>query len=358
MQWMRMSWPILVDSLNRLGVSSVPITMLIDENGIIRSLRPSEADFEEFLNKPFDTDASTMPLKPTKPDLARLQKETDSDGEAAWQTYGDGLLEWGGVSRLDDAIAAYEHTVQLNPENASTYFRLGVAYRKRYDSDHSRASGFTDAVESWAKALEIDPNQYIWRRRIQQYGPRLDKPYPFYDWIHQARDELQARGETPLGLPIEPSGAEIASPGECVLESVSDDRAPDPKGRITRDTRRFINVESTVVPSTDPSHRAARVHLVFRSHEESKVHWNNEAEGLIFWVDASVGWQVNRTYHEVPNPPEAVSSKPRKIEFEVDRPASAPQAAATLRGYALYYVCEDVDGTCLYRRQDVQIRIP
>ncbi len=358
MQWKQMSWPILVDSLNRLGVSSVPITMLIDESGIIRAIRPNEADFDEFLNKAYETDPSMMPFEPPMPDLALLREETESDDDTAWRTYGDSLVEWGGDLRLGDAIAAYEQAVQLDPANGSTYFRLGVAYRKRYDSPRSRASDFADAVESWAKALEIDPNQYIWRRRIQQYGPRLDKPYPFYDWIHQARDALQARGESPVGLPTEPGGAEFTSPRKSGLESVSDHQAPDPMGRIARDTRRFINVETTVVPSTDASHRAARVHLVFRPNKEIAAHWNNEAEGLIFWVDPPVGWQVNRTYHEVPNPPEAVSSDPRKIEFEMDRPASAPGAATMVRGYALYYVCEDVDGTCLYRRQDVEIRVP
>jgi len=29
-----------------------------------------------------------------------------------------------------------------------------------------------------------------------------------------------------------------------------------------------------------------------------------------------------------------------------------------LSAYALYRVCEDVGGTCLYRRQDVAVEIP
>jgi hypothetical protein len=37
------------------------------------------------------------------------------------------------------------------------------------------------AVQYWTMALDMDSNQYIWRRRIQQYGPRLEKPYSFYD---------------------------------------------------------------------------------------------------------------------------------------------------------------------------------
>ena len=67
----------------------------------------------------------------------------------------------------------------------------------RYDSAHRREGDFQRAVEAWSRALEIDPNNYIFRRRIQQYGPRLSKPYPFYDWVSRARDEITARGETP-----------------------------------------------------------------------------------------------------------------------------------------------------------------
>lgn len=37
MQWKQMDWPILVDSLNLLEVTAVPITLTIDEHGIIRT---------------------------------------------------------------------------------------------------------------------------------------------------------------------------------------------------------------------------------------------------------------------------------------------------------------------------------
>ena len=37
MQWKEMEWPILVDSYDLLEVPVVPITLAIDENGIVRS---------------------------------------------------------------------------------------------------------------------------------------------------------------------------------------------------------------------------------------------------------------------------------------------------------------------------------
>ena len=63
-------------------------------------------------------------------------------------------------------------------------------------------ASFQRAIDAWGQALAIDPNHYIWRRRIQQYGPRLIKPYPFYDWVEQAAREIRARGETPVELAV------------------------------------------------------------------------------------------------------------------------------------------------------------
>ena len=93
---------------------------------------------------------------------------------------------------MTEAIKAYLKVLEKEPEQGLTHFHLGVAYRKRYDSDHRQPEDFQMAVEHWGKALDIDPNQYIWRRRIQQYGPRLDKPYSFYDWVGEARREIMA----------------------------------------------------------------------------------------------------------------------------------------------------------------------
>ena len=66
-------------------------------------------------------------------------------------------------------------------------------------------------------------------------------------------------------------------------------------------------------------------------------------------------WELRRRRLSLPNPPEPVSLEARRIEFEVKAPAGAKPGPHTLSGYALYYVCEDVGGTCLYRRQDIKI---
>ena len=71
MQWKRMGWPILVDSYNLLDVPVVPITLAIDEHGVIRQINPPRGDVERlertFLSQTFDPPAQSTgaPVAPT-----------------------------------------------------------------------------------------------------------------------------------------------------------------------------------------------------------------------------------------------------------------------------------------------------
>ena len=133
----------------------------------------------------------------------------------------------------------------------------------RHESAGRRPGDFQAAVDAWGRALVLDPNQYIWRRRIEQYGPRLTKPYAFYDWIVQARAEITRRGESPVPLAVEPYGSELAGPVRDILDEAALPVEPDPKGQIQRDTQRLIEAEVVVVPSRSASgtSRACPSHL-------------------------------------------------------------------------------------------------
>lgn len=357
MQWKRMTWPILVDPLDLLGVSVVPVTVAIDEHGIVRAIgpRPERID-EEFFEKRYDSPsagdggAATGP-----PDLERLRVVSGAGSAADWRTYADALFLWGAGARLDDVIDAYERAIEKDPADAPARFRLGVALRTRYDSPRRRGNDFQGAVGAWEQALDLDPNNYVWRRRIQQYGPRLEKPYSFYDWVETARREIRARGETPASLTVEPGGAELAQPANALESPAVPAKEPDPRGRIHRDPGAFVNVEATVVPTTVRRGAAARVHLEFRPNVEKKTHWNNEVADLAVWVAPPAGWQVDKRSLNTPRPPQPVSQETRRVEFEVRVPEDAKPGVTTLPAYALYYVCEDVQGACLYRRQDLDI---
>ena len=353
LQWKEMGWPVMVDSLNLLGVSAVPITVLIDESGVVRSVQPRDEEFQMFMES---AAREGSPAAPEPADLADIQGAVDRGDPVSLLAAADGLVLWGHEpASLDEAIRLYGRVVEREPGNGPAHFRLGVALRRRSESAGRLPGDFASAVQNWRAALEIDPNQYIWRRRIQQYGPRLDKPYSFYDWIQQARREIEARGEKPLELTTEPAGAEFAYPAEessGALTAAPDD--PDPKGRIHRDERGLIQVRQVVVPNTAEGRHAARVHLSFEPNQELLAHWNNEAGNMMVWVDAPAGVTVDPQLTRFPVPPETVSREIRTVEFEL----SSPQASSGRKGidaYALYYVCEDVNGTCLFRRQDFAI---
>jgi hypothetical protein len=358
MQWKQMQWPILVDSLNLLQVSAVPITLAIDEYGVIRMVNPKHEEIEKrFLTRRFEKPASLPTVEDIAPDLDSLKPATRTGTAEAWETYANALVEWAGPERLGEAIESYEQALRLEPGAGPLHFRLGVAYRKRYDSDFRQAEDFQKAVDQWSAALAIDPNQYIWRRRIQQYGPRLDKPYSFYDWVATARKEIAARGETPAPLSVEPAGAEIAHPEKTFATAAASVKEPDPQGRILRDNGRFVRVETTVVPDTRAKDVSARVHVLFRPNTGNKAHWNNEAGNMVFWVSPAPGWSVSQRLVTVPNPPQPISKETREVEFEVRGPERRRSWLFTLPAYALYYVCEDVSSVCMYRRQDVPIII-
>ena len=356
MQWKEMEWPILVDALNLYGVSGVPITYAIDEAGIVRAVNPKPEELDAFLERPAPP-STAPPPSVAAPDLGRLRADTGADAPTAWRAYGDALFLWGGEGRLGEAVAAYERALRLAPGDGPTEFRLGVALRRRHDSAAREPGDFQAAALHWAAALESDPNQYIWRRRIQQFGPRLDKPYPFYDWVEEARAAILARGEEPVALVAEPTGSEIAAPAEGFAPAEEGSPGPDPRGRVRRDAGHLIRVDSAVVPPAVGPGGVTRVHLLLRPNTERDGHWNNEAEPLRVWLAPPAGWSVDRREARAPEPPTAVSNEPREVQFELKAPSVLEGRTVEIPGYALYYVCEEADGVCLFRRQDFVVPV-
>ena len=356
MQWQEMGWPLMVDSLDLLDVGVVPMTVLLDEAGLVRAIQPGEDEFARFLAAPVAAEKSTHAVQPQAPDLDKLRQAAREGTTGPLRDYADALVMWGGAAALDSAVAAYGDVLAADPEDGRAHFRLGVTYRKRYDLGSRQPGDFSRAVAAWGRALEIDPNQYIWRRRIQQYGPRLSKPYPFYDWVAEARRQIASRGEVPVLLSVEPVGTELAGPAGEPAAGALQGSEPDPEGRITRDDKGLIRVEQTMVPARVAPGETARIHIELRPDPARKAHWNNEVEDLTLWIQMPAGWRTDAASVSVPSPQAAISDESRHVEFELQTPASL-HGAAIVQAYALYYVCEGVDGTCLYRRLDIPIQV-
>jgi hypothetical protein len=358
-QWKKFDWPILHDPINLLEAPAVPIVIAIDEHGIVRAVRPRpETIAAEFLGKTFADDA--LPGAPPyagPPDPASLRRKAELKPDPhAWRALGDNLTIWGGPERVGEAIDCYGRALALDPSDKNALFRLGVAHRMRHESIGRKPGDFQAAVDAWGRALALDPNQYIWRRRIEQYGPRLAKPYAFYDWIEQARAEIARRGETPFPLAVEPYGSELAGPARQVVAEPSAPVEPDPKGQIHRDAKRLIDAEVVVVPSCVRPGQAARVHLAFRPNAAQSGHWNNESTPLRVWIAGSDGWTVSTRLLEARQPAQPESVEVRRLDFEVKAPAAAT-GKARLAAYALYNTCEQAGGRCLFLRQDLWVEL-
>jgi len=348
-----MDWPVWLDALNLLQLPAVPYTLLVDEDGRIESVNPTQETFFAFMEKPPRKRElySSQPLD-RSPEWKMPRLPSDEALEvSAWLAAGQGFFQGSWSSHSMTCLKAFQQALLLEPENGWIHFRLGVVYGRLFDEDPSKPmSLFARAISHWKQALTLDPNQYIWRRRLQQYGPRLDKPYAFYDWIDAARSELLARGETPIPLKVEPSGAEIAKPIKDVDFEVTGASMPDPDGRIQRAAPGLIEWSPVSVSHTQRERRSIRVHMQWQPAANSSVEWNNEAEPLTFWLEATPGWKVQPASIQVPGPPMDHDREVRSLEFECQ--ASEDAAALEIRGVALFSICESSGGPCLYRRLD------
>lgn len=371
-QWQGIDWPILHDPINVLGLRAVPWPVAIDEHGVVRVVRARPEDFvTEFMNSTFE--APAVEARPARVGLTDASAAApaplkDGAGRGARVAFGESILLGGAAYRLGqsrdllgEAIDAYGGIEDV-ANDASAQFSLGVALRMRYDTPFRRPGDFQAAIDAWQRALEIDPNHYIYRRRIQQYGPRLDKPYPFYDWVEAARAAVAARGETPAALGAEPVAAELARPTRrFAVSDLERGAGGDPGGKIQRDTKELIALETVVVRgTTDRGKVAAQVHLTFRPRPAARGHWNNEAEPLRVWLDEVEEGRLSSDYLEFDNPVSAATSdETRTLSFELALPPD-PSASGSIRlsGYALYNTCEGKDGVCRFLRRDIQIEVP
>jgi Flp pilus assembly protein TadD len=60
--------------------------------------------------------------------------------------------------RLDEALAAFERTVLVDPKESDAYFEMGVIYQQRNDRPR--------ALAAYKKAAELSPGDEDYRRAL------------------------------------------------------------------------------------------------------------------------------------------------------------------------------------------------
>ncbi len=346
MQWKNMDWPVLVDSMNLLETRAVPLTILLDPDGTIVAINPTQDTFGKLIAE-LESNGAENPQDRWSPRITEAEK----------------MVLAGTPDSLSTAIGLFEKSLESLPQESGDYlsglmhFRLGVALKARDESTAASPTDFSRALHHWQSALAADPNQYIWRRRIQQYGPRLDKPYPFYNWIEQALREIADRGETPVKSTFPLTGSESASPsGESPKTETGNHTPaePDPDGRLNRVAPDTIRVSTVTIPENPAPGRTARIHIRMELSSPLQVSWNNEAAPSGLWVSfgdgkASPLW-IPWTHYPVDT---AYSTENRLFDFEWRQPegsnASPPEC------YAIVNLCNRLTGLCYTARVDIPL---
>jgi hypothetical protein len=324
LQWQKLEFPVLMDPLNILGVKAVPITLLVDEHGMIRYRNPKQADLTTFLETSYQQDKEELPHE-----LRPFEKEALA------------ALHSNDKKKIKDAIAflARNDFSEDNPERA---FYAGVLFRCLFDH-HKEPGAFQDAVDCWSSALRKLPTQYIWRRRIQQYGPRLDKPYPFYNWIETAQRELAERGETPIELTIEPTTSEVAQP-LAKEENPSPREFTDLANKLPNE-HKLLKITATLIPHTDRMNRK-RLHLQLTPQKGS--HWTSDAQEVELWLRPGQGQPLFLS-QEASLLPDDQETSPETRTLEADCDLGLLEGGQLILFYSL---CETDNGICRFLKTE------
>ena len=347
-QWRQLQWPIFVDSLGITDLAVVPVPVFLDANGVVRARLRRPRDLEKWMRKEPVPSAGIKPLAPRK--LATLRSEK------RWRELGDAAFLQK-TPDLDTAIAAYRRAIKRDAEDSRAHFRLGVALQRRDEGSERKPGDAKAAVAAWSRALELNPRQYIWRRRLQQYGPRLAKPYNFYFWVDRAEKEISARGESPHPLHPRPAGSELIGPG--AEASPPRDLDPDPRRMVPEDSSRFVSIEAAAVPLRVRPGEDFRARVTLRPSPKRKPHWNDEGPGTRLGLRLPKGVRFVEGTLRYPGPPgkEEADQIPRTLDFELRIPDDAVPGKLTIQAYALYEICEDESGICRGLRREFSIEV-
>lgn len=350
MQWQNMDWPVAVDALNLLELKAVPVTLLLDPDGRISRISPDRDSFAESLEN--------LEPPPPPPDPEALWKPWIGEAERLFLSEDKSFTRM--ISQLETRLKSLP---PQSPQTALTCFRLGVVTKAREESPDSEPTDFARAVDFWQRALDQDPNQYIWRRRIQQYGPRLAKPYPFYDWVPQALEDLNRRGTPWDGSPISLTGSEVTPPEQNDPDQTAHPN-PDPDNKINHlAPASSIHVSLAAIPKNFKPGETVRVHVQFRLTQPLVRQWNNEAEPAILHIPQTV-WTpqpLNLVWDSFPTE-SANSSETRSFDFEITVPESDPSPIASgnsihIPAFLVSHFCDKLTGVCYLARRDAPVTL-
>jgi hypothetical protein len=362
-QWKKITdMPLLHDPLNLAAVDHVPMVVGVDEHGFVRLIDPDPERLEDFIHRKFKYDPKQRrPAIENLPDPKYTERMAgEARNAASWREHGDALILGGLPPQIDEAITSYPRAVEFDANDGLAFFRLGVAYRIRYDRPERQPGDFQAAIDAWQQAVRKTPKNAVCRSRLAQYGLRFERPANLYRWIRTARKQIAERGETPVELAPQPTAVELAKPQTAFRAARSGTTDGDAAGGTPTDDQQLIAFEPIVVPSLSAKNkRYAQVLLVFRPSGRGGVQWDNRGDPLRVWLEpADDGVKFSRKFAAFKNPTAAGSSEERTLNFEVMLPRSSKHWPVTIKGHALYRVSGGGDGAASLLRRDFEVKVP
>ncbi|MEL6716710.1 MAG: hypothetical protein AAFP86_23235, partial [Planctomycetota bacterium] len=246
-------FPLLWDPFALCGLERVPLALLVDEDARIRAVGADPRAFADELG-PRLVEPLGLPHLPAAAPRAggfRVTRaatdRTDGTRRAlARLLMGGAFTDVSGGPTLDADVAELERAAASAGAVPEDRFRLAVALRMRAETPRARADDFQRALDEWRAALAARPERLVWRRRIQRFGPLLDRPDSFYGWARPAV-HAGARLVVPLGEGESAPRTTRIPGGRPSAERTA---PPPDAAERSRDGGRAVRVETAVALNT------------------------------------------------------------------------------------------------------------
>lgn len=320
-KWKHISFPAYHDSLNIADARRMARAVCVDEYGIVRHIaRSPDGLMEGFVNKKFAYDRVQVrpPLKelPNFKHTKRIASEARESFE--YIEHGDACLFDPAPVLMAEAIDAYELALTKTPTDGMAAFRLGCAYRMRFDSATREAGDLRKSFDAWSVAARLDPKNEVTTRRLLQYAAPSDKPANSCGWIVEAMRAVEGATLESMPWPIE-----IAAPSDSFKACAQTAVAP-PKGVDSVS----MKVDSGIIRAANPK-VPGLVNVVIALFPGGAV---DDGQPVRIWVTPPEGVQVSDRVLEVRAP---AGGRPVVASVAARLPSGKDDAAYVLKCVAV-----------------------
>ena len=207
-QWKQIDWPLAHDVVNHCGASKLPLSLYINEKGIIKQIEPEPGKLAKRLAK-LKALKSREIAEEDREQLVepKITRRAASEGRSADALciHGDALIMAGQPPQIDEAIEVYKKATEEAPKMAKAWFGLGVAHYLRaklnQSADPSAADDGKAATAAWKKTRELASDNQVFKIEIEQFKAKPGNLEKMFDWVADAKKEISDRGDKPVEVP-------------------------------------------------------------------------------------------------------------------------------------------------------------